>query len=547
MQGTIQIVLHGHMPYVVHHGTWPHGAHWLYEAALEVYLPILDMLERTEVALTLGMTPVLLAQLRSSTFVDGMHAYLKEQLRLVSIDKRDPDRKDGALYWESLLKTRQEQFSKCNGDIVSGLVSCAQKGGLELLSSFATHGYAPLLSNDKTIEEQIQVGLELSASILGFQPRGIWLPECAFAPQREVYGVLRRGVDRILEQAGVEFFYVEDQAFVGARSEGLMLDGKFYKTDWDAVHHSPQWAWRTLLEPHWVSTVGEASKIAAFAREPELCAQLWSAEQGYPGDPLYLEFHKKSAQSGIRYWRVTDRTLGMDAKKLYSPQLAQERARLHAFHFAQQSAQRLEHYAQSGRKGILTCCFDAELFGHWWHEGVHFLEALAHEIERKENIVLATGSEIMRENPPDKVVWLPECSWGAKADHRTWSNETTDWMWRAIHRAEQRYHQLRSEIEMLSAERQSELQAVMKQFQWNFLLLQASDWAFVISTKGAVDYGFRRFSLHLERFDRLCMLIEKKKNRRLWTHKDHVIYNEIVLHEESPFSLVDADASLLKK
>ena len=535
MQGKVQIVLHGHMPYVMHHGTWPHGTHWLYEAALEVYLPMLDMLERTDMALTLGMTPVLLTQLRSTVFKDGMYAYLKDQLQRIEIDKRNPDLRESTLYWEQIFSDRLEQFSQYNGDIVSGLVGCAQQGKLEILSSFATHGYAPLLSHDKTIEEQIQVGLSISQSILGFQPRGVWLPECAFAPEREVHGVVRRGVDRILEEAGVEFFYVEDQAFSSARSEGLVLEGQFYKTDWDAVHHSPEWAWRTLLEPHWISTRGESSKIAAFAREPDLCAQLWSAEQGYPGDPVYLEFHKKSSQSGMRHWRVTDRALDMSAKKLYSPQLAQERAQLHAFHFAQLCSERLEHYTQSGRQGILTCCFDAELFGHWWHEGVYFLEALNKELSRKEYVVLETGSAILRKHPPDKVVWIPECSWGAQADHRTWFNDSTAWMWESLHRAEDRYHCLRVDISSLSDARKNELSDIVEQLQWNFLLLQASDWAFVISTKGAVDYGFRRFSLHLERFERLCSLIEKKKNRVPWTQVDQVVYEEIVLHEESPF------------
>ena len=83
MPNTIQMVLHGHMPYVLNHGTWPHGEHWLYEAALEVYLPLLRMLERTDMALTLGMTPVLLSQLKSKTFIDGMYRYLKENINFL--------------------------------------------------------------------------------------------------------------------------------------------------------------------------------------------------------------------------------------------------------------------------------------------------------------------------------------------------------------------------------------------------------------------------------------------------------------------------------
>jgi len=536
MSGRVQLVLHGHMPYVLHHGAWPHGEQWLYEAAFEVYLPLLELLSRRDMALTLGLTPVLLAQLKSPRFVEGFYLYMKEQLRAVMLDKKDSDLREGALYWERLILRRLDQFSRMNGDIVARFVFFAQKQKLELLSSFATHGYAPLLSRDESIAEQLAVGLEISTNLLGYTPKGIWLPECAFAPQREQGGRLRRGVDRILEDAGVQFFYVEDQAFVHARSEGLVLDKRFYKVDWDAVLHEPQWAWRSLLEPHLISTVGDSSTIAAFAREPELCAQLWSADVGYPGDPLYLEFHKKSPHSGMRYWRVTDRELGMDSKKYYSPQLAQERARLHAFHFTQKCADILHRYSQSGRNGIITCCFDAELFGHWWHEGVHFLEALDVEMERKPHVEMKTGSVLLRESPPDKVVWIPECSWGAQADHRTWLTDHTTWMWKAIHNAEYRYHMIKAEVQKLSLERQAELSEIMKQFQWNFLLLQSSDWPFVITTKGAVDYGYRRFSLHLERFERLYSLIEKRRNRKPWSEQEHIAFQELCLYEERPLS-----------
>ena len=42
--GFLAIVLHAHLPYVVNHGTWPHGMEWLHEAAAETYLPLLRVL-----------------------------------------------------------------------------------------------------------------------------------------------------------------------------------------------------------------------------------------------------------------------------------------------------------------------------------------------------------------------------------------------------------------------------------------------------------------------------------------------------------------------
>ena len=63
--GSFCLVLHGHLPYVLRHGTWPHGEDWLYEAAAETYLPLLATIDEcvyfnAPPHITVGLTPVLL-------------------------------------------------------------------------------------------------------------------------------------------------------------------------------------------------------------------------------------------------------------------------------------------------------------------------------------------------------------------------------------------------------------------------------------------------------------------------------------------------------
>jgi predicted glycosyl hydrolase (DUF1957 family) len=82
--GSLCIVLHGHLPYVLHHGSYPHGEAWLYEAAAETYLPILDIIGECALlnarpAITIGLTPVLLEQLAHERFKVGFVDYLKER------------------------------------------------------------------------------------------------------------------------------------------------------------------------------------------------------------------------------------------------------------------------------------------------------------------------------------------------------------------------------------------------------------------------------------------------------------------------------------
>ena len=64
--GYVAFTLHSHLPYVVHHGTWPHGLDWLHEATAETYLPLLRVLndlEKRGLALkaTINLSPVLLS------------------------------------------------------------------------------------------------------------------------------------------------------------------------------------------------------------------------------------------------------------------------------------------------------------------------------------------------------------------------------------------------------------------------------------------------------------------------------------------------------
>jgi len=82
--GFFTFVLHAHLPYVMAHGRWPHGMDWLNEATAETYLPLLRVLRRLEetgrkAKVTLGITPVLLEQLRDPFFAEEFTAYLRQK------------------------------------------------------------------------------------------------------------------------------------------------------------------------------------------------------------------------------------------------------------------------------------------------------------------------------------------------------------------------------------------------------------------------------------------------------------------------------------
>ncbi len=520
--GSFVLVLHGHMPWVLGHGRWPHGEHWLYEAALGVYLPLLELVDELDAAgarspFSLGLTPVLIEQLRSPRFVAGFRAFLDERLQRARDDGATRGLRDLARRWETILGGHRERFDALGGDIVGAFAEHARAGRVELLSSLATHGYAPLLLHDASVRAQLSAGLAISEAHLGFRPSGLWLPECAYRPGGPwtppvLHGNerVRLGVDQILAEQGITHFFVDAALYAGSRSEGVVRDGRFEKVTWDhAENDTGGLGWRDVLEPVRVSTDGGMSEVVAFGRHPQVSEQVWSGDVGYPGDGRYLEFHKKRGDDGLRYWRVTSRDVDLGGKELYEPDKIQGAVHEHAQHFAATVHRILaEHRQRTGRDGCVVAPFDAELFGHWWHEGPRFLRDVLLTLHHDPSVRVQTAVERRFSHPPDKVAWLPEGSWGDGGDHRVWFRDEYRWVWETAYRAEDRFLGLRWRVGQAPWNRRRRAGRWLARAARELLLLQSSDWPFVITTGGAVDYGWQRITGHQIAYDRCCQAVE---------------------------------------
>ena len=188
-----------------------------------------------------------------------------------------------------------------------------------------------------------------------------------------------------------------------------------------AEHHG------TTFQPY---TVG-SSNVAVFARNESTGLQVWSATHGYPGDSAYREFHKKDETSGLHYWRVTGPRVDLGDKAVYVPSVARERAKEHALHFRDVVKRELYLYEHGAREaGTVLMAYDTELFGHWWLEGVDWLENTIRALAADPDIELISASDNIAQDPPRAAIDLPEGSWGAGGDHRTWMNADTAWTWR---------------------------------------------------------------------------------------------------------------------
>lgn len=548
--GCLCLVLHGHLPYVLHHGAYPHGEAWLYEAAAETYLPLLEVMDdvarhRVRPALTVGLTPVLLEQLAHERFKAGFVEYLNERTDRARQDAREFAGRGEQHFvtlaerWEQWYQRRQAHFEQIGRDLPGAFAKLLHAGQIQVLTSSATHAYMPLLLNDEMLKAQMACGVATSRRHLGGGSfPGMWLPECAYRPGYEqwmpavLYDNPRRrgGVEHFVAAAGVTHFFVDSHVVSQARPLGTWDDGRFTDVVDAQVHWDQRRGWRDPLQPVGVASDPGPPICFAFARHPKVSEQVWSGVIGYPGAAEYLEFHRKNGERGLRYHRVTDHKSSLGDKQPYVPEDTFTKLYEHTTHFCGVVKNVLREFRQrtGGRPGVCVAPFDAELFGHWWCEGPQFLRDVLLTLSRDPEVELLTARDALERFPPDKVMRLPEGSWGEKGNHSVWLNDRTRWMWEIEYRAEGRFLKLLHELPWRQDQQAREMMARAAR---QLLLLQASDWPFVIHSQGAVDYGIQRFSGHHTRFDRMAQVAEAAAAGRGLTEMERVRVMEADLHD----------------
>jgi len=502
--------LHSHLPYVLNHGRWPHGSDWLCEAAIDTYLPLLEVLhelaaEAIPAPLTIGITPVLANQLASPEFVKEMEAFFEQRLTTCAEAPASlAATGDRALlplleFWRDRLLRLRRRFREAGGDLIGAFRALEAAGRIEIIGSAATHGFLPLLARDESIRLQLAVGTAEHRRLFGRAPVGCWLPECAYRPRgpwepwpTAPRSGVRRGIEEHLADAGFRYFFVDSHLAAAGRPLGLsgdpsgdpvMRDSEDFPLA-DVPRRSPHQAYR-------VAHTRGAAGIAAFVRDPRSSMQVWSRFEGYPGDEAYLEFHKMRWPGGLKFWKVTGPAVDLGAKGVYDPQAARCRARCHAEHFTGILSE-IAGEEQRPRGKVIVAPFDTELFGHWWFEGPQFLAATFRTLARHPDTVRpVTASRHLAEYPARAGIRLPAGSWGANGDFSMWLGERTAWTWERLWPLEAAFWDAAPRALASPAAR-----PVLEQATRELLLAQSSDWQFIISTGAAADYAERRFVEH---------------------------------------------------
>jgi 1,4-alpha-glucan branching enzyme len=505
--------LHSHLPYVLNHGRWPHGSDWICEAALDTYLPLLEVLrglaaEAVPSPVTIGFTPVLANQLISPLFVSEMETFFEQRIKACYeapaslASTGDTHLLPIVDFWRERLIRLRELFHDIDQDLIGAFRALEAAGRIEIISSAATHGYLPLLARDESIRLQLAVGVSEHRRIFGRSPKGCWLPECAYRPRgpwdpwpTAPRSGVRRGIEEHLGDAGYQFFFVDAHLAAAGRPLGLSGDPAG-----DPIVHTPARSGLTaepLRSPYRAYRVAHGS-VAAYVRDPRASMQVWSRFEGYPGDEWYLEFHKMRWPGGLKLWRVTGPGVDLGQKQPYNPRAASDRAGDHAKHFSHLLTGISADQAQN-RESVVVAPFDTELFGHWWFEGPTFLGDVYRALTSvRETVQPVTGSKHLEAHPPRAGIRLPWGSWGANGDSSMWLSDQTAWTWERLWPLEQSFWDAAPGALSTPA-----AGPVLAQAARELLLAQSSDWQFIISTGAAGDYAEKRFREHCEAAEHL--------------------------------------------
>ena len=526
--GFLTFTLHAHLPYVVNHGTWPHGMEWLHEAAAETYLPLLRVLRRLEadgigLHCNLNLSPVLMEQLSHPVFVTEFPNYLTRKIvssredEAFFLQSGETQYAETARFWHRFFTEALDDFRALDGSIIGGFKHFHQAGLIDIITCAATHGYLPLLGTDESVRAQVRTAVQTHIRHIGEHPSGIWVPECGYRPagywsypvgmadgSDAPEGFDRIGIEQALSESKLDFFFVDTHLV--EESEQIQspyeLASSIIPTspDVDTLEHRSH---RALYQPYYVdgpySSGDENLRPATiFPRDPRTGVQVWSGDLGYPGDANYLDFHKKRWPGGHRYWRVTGTHIDMGQKEPYYPHDAEARIQTHAAHFVHLVYEALASGLQDEVPPILCSPFDAELFGHWWFEGPMWLEAVARMLHQNSNgIELTSCAKYLSQFPRGGSIAMHEGSWGAEGTNQVWLNAETSWTYTHIYPAELYVR----EVCTTGLWHETSLGTqIMQQLCRELLLLESSDWQFLITTGAARDYAELRFLTHNEQF-----------------------------------------------
>ncbi len=293
------------------------------------------------------------------------------------------------------------------------------------------------------------------------------------------------------------------------------------------------------------------STLNAFVRDWNITNLVWSSSTGYPCDSDYREFYRDIGYylpleyvrpyihepdvrvfTGYKYYAISGKN---EDKYFYDMEKAENKVRLHVDNF-------LYHIRRKGvmlntigiKDPIYNLCFDAELFGHRWYEGIDFLKKFLLEVSNSDEFELTTPSLVLKEKGDVEKIRPNESSWGAGGGSDTWLDGTNSWIYRHIFKAIERMEELTHRF----PEQGSLKGRFLNQASREVLLAMASDWPCIMHDNTSVSYAKKRLENHLGSFNVVYSSMCKNTVNTEWLIKSE---NRNAIFPDIDYNLFDLD------
>ncbi len=534
----INFVFNAHLPFVRH----PEYSKfleedWLYEAINESYIPLLRMMMRLREAnipfrLTFSLSPTLCEMLSDKLLRERFEQYMNEHIELgyKELERlaNEPEFKVLAQDYVNELNANLLFYEKYEKDLLKAFNDLSNSGHLELITTTATHAFLPAFK-DYPIASNVQIETGVMNHLRTFDKmtEGFWLPECGYYP----------GLEYLLARQNIKWTTLGAQAFVLSQDE------------------PKQGCFAPIKCPN---------GLYCFARDYHLTSLIWSSSEGYPCDPDYREFYRDIGYdlpldyigpyihepnvrvfTGFKYWAITGN--GSD-KVVYNPAKASAKVALHAGNFLYQ-VKSLGDLVEGSLKNdpVYTVSFDAELFGHWWYEGIQWLEQVIRKVALEDGMRLTTPSEIVALNEDVDTLRPAYSTWGDGGYSQVWVDSSSNAkFYRHVFKALEHMTELADRF----AGQKSLKQRFLTQAARETLLAMASDWTFIIHNHTSEEYAKKRLEGHLQNvnlvYENMCRnavntewLVNAEKRDNLFSWLDYNIFSSKHLNEDSPIFTTD--------
>ncbi|MEF3280890.1 MAG: DUF1957 domain-containing protein [Elusimicrobiota bacterium] len=473
------ILLHAHMPYINHPDSNYLEENWYFENIAESYIPLLRMIERLSSDginpnLTISLSPTLCHMMENEVIERKLKKYIELRLKLI-----EKERESYGSNWQikNLLDIYEERYLNCldfinkySGDLITPFKLYQNQGLCEIITTPATYPIIPLIINDETMNAQISIASLDYKDRFSRDLAGIFLSECAYDER----------VDSVLEKNSINYFFVDSNAI-------------------DLSKYDP---YQSYLADN---------DISFFVRDDVSVADVLDIN-GYISNPLYREFYRdigyerdisylkeftlteERIPTGIKYHRITSINKPLGEKEIYDYDLAIKQSEADAYDFL---IKRINQFKSVNKDVVVVSCFNAEIFGHRWFEGINFLENIFRKTRSERfPIQFITPSNYLL-TTENKIKVRPELSSSSENGFfDKWLNEKNDFIYPFLYEITRKF--IKTVNKFLNSEVSGDVDKALRQLTREILLMQSSDWAAMINMGDHKEYAIYRIKKHYE-------------------------------------------------